>query len=297
MRFDADKLKGSVIVADGGWSTQLRARGVEPPVELANLIPASQIEALARDFVHAGAHILSTNTFLANRVQLARFDVADQVEHINRVGAEIARRVADASEAWVAGVMGPSGRILAIAEPGPVDLASLFAEQARALAAGGADLLVLETFSELEEAVIAIKATADATGLPVIACMSFDSGPQRTRTTMGVEAADAAQTLSEAGAAGVGLNCGAGITHALPSVVALRANCDKLIWVKPSVGLPDLDEGRPVYRHSAEEFGGFIPTLLEAGANVIGGCCGAGPEHIKRVAALVASRARGQRRE
>lgn len=292
VRFEPLKLAGTTLVADGGCAMQLRARGVPAPTELANLLPAPQIEALAREYAAVGARILSTNTFLANRLHFERLGVAEHVEAVNRLGAALARRVADEMEAWVAGVIGPSGRILAIGESGASDARSAFEEQAAALAAGGADLLVLETFSELAEAEIALAAARNATELPVIACMSFDSGPQRTRTAMGVEASAAAAALSAAGAAGVGINCGAGIAHALPAVVALRANSSGLLWVKPSVGLPDLSEGRPVYRQSPEEFGGFIPTLLDAGADIIGGCCGSGPEHIKRVAAIVAGRGR-----
>ncbi|MBI5863013.1 MAG: homocysteine S-methyltransferase family protein [Planctomycetes bacterium] len=144
----------------------------------------------------------------------------------------------------------------------------------------------------MPEILLALAAVKSVTNLPVVASMSFDSGPQRARTLMGATAEQAAAALDEAGADAIGSNCGAGIAAALPAVVALRANTKKPLWIKPSVGLPDLEEGRPVYHHTPDEFGGFVPALIDAGANILGGCCGAGPEHIRRVAALVASRRR-----
>jgi len=192
----------------------------------------------------------------------------------------------------VAGSIGPSGKILAVREVAEEQLATAFAEQATALADGGADVIVLETFSELAEILLALEAVGKATGLPVIASMSFDSGPQRTRTMMGAKAEDCASALEEAGADAVGCNCGAGVATILPTVVALRANTELPLWVKPNAGLPELEDGQVVYKQTPDEFGHHVPTLLDAGVNIIGGCCGTGPGHIKRVAALVESHKR-----
>lgn len=290
------KLSSGTHVCDGAWGTQLRARGWpdDRPVELANLSHPNLVEQLARDYLASGATILSTNTFSANRFALRRWKQSEDPLALARAGAEIARRAAGPS-GLVCGVIGPSGLIVALREAPEEHLAAAFGEQATALEAGGADALVLETFTEPAEALLALRAAREACSLPVIACLSYDSGAQRTRTHMGAEAGETARALIEAGAAGVGANCGGGIAHALPALVALRAATELPVWVKPSAGLPDLEEGRPVYRVDADEFGGFVPALLEAGANVIGGCCGTGPEHIRRVAALVASRRRGRR--
>ncbi len=289
MPIDLTQYAGDVTVADGGWSTQLQARGVPAaaPAELANLTHPHLVTALAREYVAAGARFITTNTFAANAPAFARHGNDFDLAEINRRGAELAREAVGDSGALVAGSIGPSGKILAVGEARPETLREAFAAQAAALAEGGADLIVLETFSELAEILIALEAARTATGLPVIASMSFDSGPQRTRTMMGVKAEESAAALQENGAAAVGCNCGVGIATILPAVVALRAHTRLPLWVKPNAGLPELEQGRAVYKQTPEEFGKHVPTLLDAGANILGGCCGTGPEHIARVAALV----------
>lgn len=204
---------------------------------------------------------------------------------------------AAARDRWVAGVVGPSGRILAVREVQPGELEAAFEEQIGLLADGGADLIVLETFSELEELLAALRAARrSAPGLPVAACLSFDSGPQRTRTAMGAEAADCARALDQAGADVIGSNCGAGIAESLPALFALRSATGRPVWAKPSAGLPELESGLPAFRVTPDEFIEPITQLLDAGVNVIGGCCGAGPEHIRRAAGLVSARGRTARR-
>jgi methionine synthase I (cobalamin-dependent) len=289
-----DSYRNNVTVADGSWSTRLQARGVptDAPAELANLTHPHLVEALARDYIEAGARFVTTNTFAANRVVFERRGLQPDVAEVNRTGAALARKAVQDADALVAGSIGPSGKILAVHEIAEGELAKVFQEQAAALAAGGADVIVLETFSELAEILLALDVVQTTTGLPVIASMSFDSGPQRTRTMMGAKAEDCATALEEAGADAVGCNCGAGIATILPAVVALRANTSLPLWVKPNAGLPELEGGRAVYKQTPDEFGHHVPELLEAGANIIGGCCGTGPEHIKRLAALVHSHKR-----
>jgi methionine synthase I (cobalamin-dependent) len=214
--------------------------------------------------------------------------VESAVAEINRRGAELAREAIGDRQAFVAGSIGPSGKILAIREATEEQLTPIFAAQAAALAAGGADAILLETFSELAEVLLALRAAKDATGLPVIASLSFDSGPQRTRTMMGAEAGECASALEDAGADVVGCNCGSGISNVLPAVVALRAATSLPLWVKPNAGLPELEDGRAVWKQTPEEFASFVPQILEAGANIVGGCCGSGPEHVRRVVAVVA---------
>jgi len=208
---------------------------------------------------------------------------------VTREGARIARRVADAAGTGVlvAGCIGPSGTILAAGECPRPQIAEAFAVQARILADEGADLLVLETFSELDEVLLALEAVRAVVQLPVVASMSFDSGPQRTQTAAGAEAAECAGRLTEAGADAIGCNCGAGVAHVLPAVVALRANTSRPVWCKPSVGLPDVQDGLPAYPQTPEEFVRPLPKVLEAGVNVLGGCCGTTPDHIAALAALV----------
>lgn len=301
MSLGLESLRSGVALADGGWSTLLRARGADDvPSEAVSVAAPQFVEALAREYVAAGVQFLSTHTFAANRFAWARYagrsDGPADLIAVNKAAVKIARKAARDSETLIAGTIGPSGRILAVREATEEELAAGFIEQARALASAGVDLFLLETFSELSEILVALRAVKEAADKPVIASLSFDSGPQRTRTLAGVEAAEAAAALSEAGADLIGCNCGAGVAHALPAVVALRGNTSRPIWVKPSAGVPDLDDGRPVYSTTPDEFVSQVSTLIEAGANVIGGCCGVGPEHIRKLAGLVEGRRRTARR-
>jgi len=292
MNFDARALRAGVTVADGGWSTQLQRRGLPADVmaETANVTHADLVLGLAKAYLEAGAAFITTNTFAANRWNLEWRKVPHSIVDINGRGAELVRQAIGNGAALAAGSIGPSGKILAVREVTEERLTPLFAEHAQALAEGGAQVIVLETFSELAEILLAVLAVKDATGLPVIASMSFDSGPQRTRTMMGAEAGECAAALEDAGADVVGCNCGGGIEHVLPVVVAMRAATDLPLWVKPNAGMPELEDGKPVWRQTPEVFASFVPHILDAGANIIGGCCGSTPEHIERVAKLVARR-------
>lgn len=286
-----EDFKQQAQVADGGWSSELRSvqRDLAPPVELLNLSQPDVVLDLAKRYVRAGARFLSTNTFSANRLAWRDAESAAGLSDINRDGARLARRAA-VRDCIVCGTIGPSGRILAAGEVRREELADTFVEAGRALAEGGADALLLETFSELEELQLAVRALKAGLSLPVIASLSFDSGPQRTRTVMGAEACQCAAALDAAGADVIGSNCGAGIATALPAVVALHAATTRPIWVKPSAGVPELVDGRLVYRVGPDEFAHHVPQLLQAGANIIGGCCGVGPEHINKVAMAVRRR-------
>ncbi len=296
-KIDLRKLGDGLVVADGGWSTALHARGVPQgqPAELANLTHPHLVERLAGEYAESGAQILCTNTFAANRLMFERRKIQADWAEVSRAGVEISRKVADRAGLTVVGTIGPSGRILAVREAREEQLEQCFADQARVLVDAGAEALVLETFSELAEVLLVLRAVKAVTEVPVIACMSFDSGPQRTRSVMGTDAAQAAAALEAAGADLVGSNCGAGVAHALPAVVALLGHTTRPVWVKPNAGTPLLEDGRPVWRVTPEEFAGHLSPLIEAGVSVLGGCCGTGPEHVKRVAALARSRGRPQR--
>lgn len=293
--FNWEELGKGVTVADGSWSTQLHKRGFDPltMAEAANIERPELVASLTRDYAEAGARFLTTNTFAANRYNLARRQSPHSVADVNRRAAELARAAADPFSAWVVGSVGPSGKILVVQETPENELTAAFTEQIQALAESGVDAILLETFSEMAEILLAIKASRQACDLPVFASMSFDSGPQRTRTMMGVEAGTAASALDEAGADVVGCNCGAGVSYVLPVVFAMRSATSRPLWVKPNNGLPELEDGAAVYKQTPEEFAAPLPTLIDAGANIIGGCCGSGPEHIQRVAHVVAHRRGG----
>jgi methionine synthase I (cobalamin-dependent) len=181
--------------------------------------------------------------------------------------------------------------MLALGETNEAELREVFAEQANALAAEGADALVLETFSDLDEIRPAL-AAAKATGLPVVVSLVFDSGPVRDRTMMGTTPEQAVAALVEAGADALGANCGRGIEGYIPICRRLRAATDRPLWIKPNAGLPEVVDGRAVYRTSPEQFAARVPDLIAAGATFVGGCCGSTPAFIAAVVRRLASEGR-----
>ena len=198
---------------------------------------------------------------------------------------EISKRAA-AGKAAVFASIGPSGKLLMTGETSAEELSVAFAEQAEAIVQGGADAIVVETMSDLEEAKLAI-AAACITGLPVVACAVFDAGKDKDRTMMGATPELVAKVLTEAGADVIGANCGQGIAGFLPICRRLRAATDRPLWLKPNAGLPELIDGRAVYTTTPEEFVAYVPELIKLGASFVGGCCGSSPEFIKAVARCV----------
>jgi 5-methyltetrahydrofolate--homocysteine methyltransferase len=240
-----------------------------------NLSQPERVAAVARAYVEAGSQVILTNTFRANRIALG--DRADLAE-INRAGVAISRRAA-AGRALVFASIGPSGKVLMMGEVSADELRAAFAEQALRLCEGGADALLVETMADLDEARIAI-AAARETGLPVVASMVFDSGRNKDRTMMGTTPEQAAAALAQAGADVIGANCGVGIAGYVEICRRMRAASTRPIWIKANAGLPEIVEGRPVYRMTAAEFAGYAPELVRAGARFIGGCCGTTPEFV-----------------
>ncbi len=279
----AELLAGGPVLTDGAWGTQMQARGLAVGTcpDQWNLTNPQAVEEVARAYVDAGSRVIITNTFGATRFCLARHGLEDKTIEINRAGAEISRRAAG-SRAKVFASMGPSGVMLMMGEVAPEELREAFAVQARALAEGGADALVIETMSDPAEARLAVEA-ARTTGLPVVACMVFDSGKDHDRTMMGTTPEHAAQTLADAGADCIGSNCGQGIEGFLPICRRLHAATDRPIWIKANAGLPEVVDGETVYTQTPEGFAAHVPGLIEAGAMFVGGCCGTSPEFIQAV--------------
>jgi 5-methyltetrahydrofolate--homocysteine methyltransferase len=268
------------VVTDGAWGTQLQARGlaVGDFPDLWNLSHPEKVEDVARAYANAGSQVILTNTFGANRIRLQDHGAVDKVNEINARGVEISRRGAQ-SRARVFASIGPSGKLLMSGDVTADELTAAFAEQAAALAKAGADALVVETMSDLQEAVLAVTA-ARSTGLPVVACMVFDSGKNKDRTMMGNTPEQIAKALTSAGADVIGANCGQGIAGFVPICKRLRAATDRPIWIKANAGLPEVVNGRTHYRATPQDFAGFIPELRQAGASFLGGCCGTSPEFI-----------------
>jgi methionine synthase I (cobalamin-dependent) len=277
------------VLTDGAWGTQLQKLGLEPGdfPDLWNLDHPDRVLAVARGYVEAGSRVILTNTFGANRLRLVEAGAADRVAEINREGARLSKEAAT-GRALVFASIGPSGKLLLNGDVTPDELRAAFAEQARALAEGGADALVVETMSDTQEARLAV-AAAKETGLPVVACMVFDSGREKDRTMMGATPEQVAAELAEAGADVIGANCGQGMAGFVSLCRRLRAATDRPIWIKGNAGLPEFVEGAAVYRTSAGEFAAFAPALREAGAGFIGGCCGTSPEFVRALGNALAT--------
>jgi len=252
-----------------------------------NLSNPSAVEAVARAYVEAGSRIIITNTFRGNRITLAEYGLADQVREINRAGAAISFQAAG-DRALVFGCIGPTGRLLMMGEISEEELLEAFLEQANALKEGGAAGIVMESMSDLEEAKVALSA-ARQTGLPVVVSMAFDSGKNFDRTMMGVTPEKAAEELSDAGADGIGANCGAGIPSYVSICQRLRSQTDRPLWIKPNAGLPEISGGEAFYSTTPEDFASHVPLILKAGANFIGGCCGTSPGFIRAICAVLSS--------
>jgi methionine synthase I (cobalamin-dependent) len=271
------------VLLDGGWGTQMQARGLAPGEcpDAWNLSAPDKVREVAAAYVAAGSRIILTNTFGATSLALEGHSLGDQAAAINEAGARLSQEAA-AGKALVFGSMGPSGKMLMMGETTPDALQAAFAEQAAALKDGGADGLVIETMSDLEEAKAAI-AGAKTTGLPVVACVVFDSGKDKDRTMMGATVEQAVAVLTEAGVDVVGSNCGQGIEGFAEITRRLRAATDRPLWIKANAGLPEMEDGRTVYRKTPEEFAAAVPELIKAGASFVGGCCGTTPEFIAAV--------------
>jgi 5-methyltetrahydrofolate--homocysteine methyltransferase len=276
---------GETLVSDGATGTYLQEHGLEPGgcPERFNLEQPEIVRGMARAYFDAGSDMVLTNSFGGSRFMLKKYGLGDRVAEVNRLAAELARSAAPPGH-FVLGSIGPTGEFL---QPsGPLtesQMLEAFAEQALGLAAGGVDAFCVETMSDLAEATLAIRAARQSTGLPVCATLTFDKGPRGFFTMMGVTPAGAAAGLSEAGADMVGANCGLPIGAMIQIIAAMRPATDRPILTHVNAGLPRIIAGRVVYPETPEQMGPQYPRLVEAGAQVVGGCCGTGPEHVRAI--------------
>jgi methionine synthase I (cobalamin-dependent) len=280
-------IAGAPVLTDGAWGTQLQAHGL-PAGECPdrwNLANPSAVAEVARSYVDAGSQVILTNTFRANFLSLDRFGLAAEAAAINRAGAALSCQAAG-RRAFVFGSIGPVGELISVNQELREQAASAFSEQAKALADGGADALLIETMSDLEEAEIALMA-AQKTGLPVVVSFAFDTGRARDRTMTGATPEQAAVAMTNAGAAAVGANCGDGIDQAALLCRRLRAATDLPVWLKPNAGMPVLNGDRLAYEMTPEQFASHLPVLVQAGATFVGGCCGTGPAFISAAANIL----------
>jgi len=282
-------LREGLLIGDGGMGTRLRAEGLLPheSEELLNVQRPDPVRAAHRAFLEAGSDIIQTNTFQGNRISLSRRGLGARTDELNRAAAALAREAAG-DQAFVAGSIGPTGGILA--PLGDLDQSAAraaFAEQATALAEGGVDLFIVETFTALEEIRLAIDVASD-TGLPVVASMAFD--PSK-RTAFGVTPEQAAQRLEAAGATVVGANCGTISPAEMVDILAAFRGATSLpLIAQPNAGRPQQTESGVVYPEKPESFADAAARFRELGATIIGGCCGSTPDHIRAIAARLRNR-------
>ena len=284
----ADIFASRPVLADGAMGTVLYGRGIfiNRCYDELNLSDANLILSIHEEYLQAGAEILETNTFGANRFRLARHGLASKVAEINTAGVRLARQAVEhlkdkqAGDAWVAGSVGPLGvRLEPLGKTGLDEARAAFAEQISALAGAGADMLIIETMPALNEAHEALIAAREmAPDLPVLVMVTVDD---ESNCLDGSSPAQAAARLTEWGAGAIGVNCSTGPATVLTAIEAMRAATTLPIAAMPNAGMPRAVEGRNIYLCSPEYMASFARKAIAAGAQIVGGCCGTTPNHIR----------------
>lgn len=284
---------GEVLISDGAMGTFLQAKGLQPgqsPEEWCVSHPDA-VKSVAEAYISAGADIIETDSFGGTSFKQREFGLQDRVAEFNRAAARIAKE-AICDRGYVAASVGPTGQI--VEDEGgiatPEALYDAFKDQAIALEEGGADAVCIETMSSIAEAVQAIKAAKENTSLVVIATFTFEPGARGFRTMMGVDPERAARESVEAGADIVGANCGNGIENMIEITRQIRAAVPSTpILIQANAGVPVLEDGKTVFKDTPQQMAARVPELIAAGANIIGGCCGTTPDHIRAMALVVKS--------
>ena len=276
----------STILSDGAWGTNLQRKGLEIgecPEEW-NLNYPDLVEEVAHDFIEAGSRLVKTNSFGGSRYKLEQYGLGERTSEINRRAGEISRRAAG-PDILVMGSIGPTGKMLITGEVNEEGLYEAFKQQATALEEGGVDVILVETMSDLEEARLAVQAASANTECEIACTMTFEKTTDGDyKTMMGIAPADMFPTLIDAGASFIGTNCGNGMERMIEVVREIRAvNTELPVVVHANAGMPVYEEGKTIFPETPDDMASYVPQLVEAGANVIGGCCGTIPEHIRKI--------------
>jgi 5-methyltetrahydrofolate--homocysteine methyltransferase len=285
----SDRIRQGILFLDGAMGTQLMLAGCDTSGcnDYLNISHRETVEAVHSAYFGAGVHAVITNTFGASAIPLKRHGHGDKVLPINLAAARIARDAAG-SDRYVLGDIGPCGDFI---EPlgtiKPDDLEAAFAEQTQALVEGGVDGFVIETMTALDETVIAVQAVRGVSELPVFVCMSFDAAKDSFRTMMGISPRQMVDAVGPLGVSVIGFNCGTlDMTQYLRLTETFAAALDKAdvpLIVQPNAGRPELIDGRARYSIAPDEFAESVLRIRNAGASIIGGCCGTTPDHIRAV--------------
>jgi methionine synthase I (cobalamin-dependent)/5,10-methylenetetrahydrofolate reductase len=281
-----ESLGTRVLVCDGAMGTQLYAKGIflNRCFDELNLTQPDLVGDVHRDYVRAGADVIETNTFGANRFKLVHFGLADRTRDIAREGARIAREAAR-DAAWVAGSVGPLGvRIEPWGKTGADEAEAAFREQAEALVEGGVDVFILETFRDLNEMLAAIRAVRSVSALPIVAQMTTE---EDGHSLDGTPAETFAPALERAGANVIGVNCSVGPAAMLETVEAMGRVSSLPLAAQPNAGRPRDVDGRNLYLCSPEYMASYARRFVAAGVRLVGGCCGTTPDHVRQIAIAV----------
>ncbi len=284
------RIEDSVLILDGAMGTQLFAHGIESGRcnDYLNIEEPDIVKKVHQSYIDAGSQAIITNTFGANKFALARHSLSDEMSRINLEGAKIARQVA-LDSVYVLGDIGPCGDF--IKPLGNIDPEELFESvtvQAKSLAQGGADGYIIETMTALDEIETAIDAVKQVSDLPVFVSLAYDLAGSMPRTMMGTDTATAVSKLCGKGISAIGYNCGTLDMHSYLDLTAEYAKAvkdyDVKILAEPNAGKPELVGSQAVYSLGAKEFADSVSDIVQAGAGIIGGCCGTSPDHIRAVA-------------
>ena len=280
---------GELLISDGATGTYLQSHGLEPggcPEELCASRP-EVLRGMAADYFDAGSDMVLTDSFGGTRFMLTKYGHGGRVAEFNRLAAQHARSQAPDGH-YVVGSVGPTGEFLEpLGDVSEAEMLDAFSEQITSLQEGGADAVVIETMTALEEAALAVKAAKENTDLTVIATMTFDKGPRGFFTMMGVTPERAVNELQNAGADIVGSNCGNGIDNMVEIARRMREATDGYLLIHSNAGIPSIVQGRIVYAETPEYMAERFKVLADLGINIVGGCCGTTPDHIRALSYAV----------
>ena len=272
-----------ILISDGAWGTELFKLGLKMSdiPEKLNLESPDLVKQVAKSYADAGSDIIITNTFGGNRLKLKKANLESKIHEINYKGAEISKNAAS-DKALVFGSIGPTGEFM---EPlgiiKEIEMVECYKEQVEILSKANVDGIVVETMSDINEAKAALKAVKEVSDLPVIVSMTYSKTKNGYATMMGVTPEKAAEELQIIGLDLIGSNCGGGINDFIDITKKYKNSTDLPLWIKPNAGLPKFKDGKTFYEETPEFMASKVSELVDAGAKIIGGCCGTTPAHIK----------------